>query len=170
MLHRRKMPRKQSAQNGSSVSLRISNVAKCCMMGTSAHPSQQVRLGSRHKPSVANWYPFSLIGFSLASTLVAYQEMIPRRLFEDEGDHYLTCRWLKTHELQYLPWQEAALLVHGPWNDTPGLFVPTKILVLCFLVIPKPSWDLAQLIALLAWLTPNKASEYHNKLEKLVAC
>ena len=33
-------------------------------------------------------------------------------------------------------------------------------------MIPKPSRDLAQLIALLAWLTPNEVREYYNKLEK----
>ena len=71
--------------------------------------------------------------------------------------------WLKTCELHYMPWQEAALLEHGPWNDIPGLFVPTKILDLCFLVIPKPPQDVAQLIA------PKEAKEYYDKLETQVS-
>lgn len=78
-------------------------------------------------------------------------------------------RWLKTCELHYMPWQEAALLEHGPWNDIPGLFVPTKILDLCFLVIPKPPQDVAQLSALLAWITPKEAKEYYDKLETQVS-
>ena len=78
-------------------------------------------------------------------------------------------RWIKTHELHYVPWQEAALLEHGPWNDIPGLFVPTKILDLCFLVIPNPSQDMAQLIALLAWVAPSEAKEYYDKLDTQVS-
>ena len=68
-----------------------------------------------------------------------------------------------------MPWQEAALLEHGPWNDIPGLFVPTKILDLCFLVIPNPSQDMAQLIALLAWVAPSEAKEYYDKLDTQVS-
>ena len=78
-------------------------------------------------------------------------------------------RWIKTHELHYMPWQEAALLEHSPWNDIPGLFVPTKILDLCFLVIPKPSQDMAQLIALLAWVALSEAKEYYDKLDTQVS-
>ena len=70
-------------------------------------------------------------------------------------------RWLNCHELHYMPWQEASLLEDGPWYDIPGLFVPSKVLDLFFVVIPKPPRDIALLISLLAWITP---SESRSKL------
>ncbi len=77
-------------------------------------------------------------------------------------------RWLKVHELHYMPWQEAPLLERGPWDDIPGLFLPSKILDLCFLTMPAPPPDIARLIALLAWIKPDEAKEYYSKLHAQV--
>ena len=44
--------------------------------------------------------------------------------------------------------------------------MPTKILHLCF---SNPSQDMAQLIALLAWVAPSEAKEYHDKLDTQVS-
>ena len=77
-------------------------------------------------------------------------------------------RWLNCYELHYMPWQEASLLEHGPWDDIPGLFLPTKILDLCFSTMPTPPPDIARLVALLAWITPDEAKEYYSKLHTQV--
>ena len=47
-------------------------------------------------------------------------------------------RWLNCYELHYMPWQEASLLEHAPWDDIPGLFLPAKILELRFSTMPTP--------------------------------
>ena len=73
-------------------------------------------------------------------------------------------RWISVHELHYTPWQEADVLQQGPWNEIPGLFIPSKILDLCFSVIPLPSPTIATLIAVLAWVTPDEAKKYYEKL------
>ena len=78
------------------------------------------------------------------------------------------CRWLKSNELHYMPWQEAACLEHGPWDEIPGLFLPSKILDLCFCTIPTPPSHIAQLITLLAWVPPEETKEYYFKLEAQV--
>lgn len=51
-------------------------------------------------------------------------------------------RWLNCHELHYMPWQEATLLEDGPWYSIEGLFLPSKVLDLFFIVIPKPPKDI----------------------------
>ena len=72
-------------------------------------------------------------------------------------------KWLNCHELHYMPWQEASLLEDGPWCDIPGLFLPSKVLDLFFVVIPKPTRDIALLISILAWITPSESSQYRDK-------
>ena len=74
--------------------------------------------------------------------------------------------WLNCHKLHYMPWQEAALLEHGPWNNIPGMLLPSKVLDLRFSAMPTPPPDIARLIALLAllaWVTPDEAKEYYSK-------
>ena len=63
-----------------------------------------------------------------------------------------------------MPWQDALLLETGPWDDSPGLFLPTKILDLCFATMPTPSPQISKLIALLAWVKLDEVSEYFTKL------
>ena len=77
-------------------------------------------------------------------------------------------RWFKCHELHYMPYQEVALLEHGQWDEIPGLFLPSKVLDLCYMAIPKPPQDIAKLIALLAWTTPSEAKEYYSRLDDQV--
>ena len=67
-----------------------------------------------------------------------------------------------------MPWQEAASLEHGPWEEIPGLFLPSKILDLCFCTIPTPPSDIAQLVSLLAWTILDETKEYYAKLEAQV--
>ena len=67
-----------------------------------------------------------------------------------------------------MPWQEVSLLEHGPWDDIPGLLLPSKILELCFSTMLTPPPDIARLIALLAWVTESEAKEYYSKLQAQV--
>ena len=57
-----------------------------------------------------------------------------------------------------------ALLEHGPWEDIPGLFLPSKILELCVVTMPNPPPHIQHLITLLAWVTPVDATEFYSKL------
>ena len=43
-------------------------------------------------------------------------------------------RWLKTGETHYLPLEEIAAL-EGTWIDISAIFLPTKVLDLCFTVL-----------------------------------
>ena len=73
-------------------------------------------------------------------------------------------RWLRTCELHYLPLQERVLL-DGPWDEIPALYLPTKILRICFEVMPSPPPNVKKLIALLAWVTPSNAAEFYGKIK-----
>ena len=89
----------------------------------------------------------------------------PRKVIQPIPD---LLRWLSVHELHYLPWQEASLLQPGPWDENTGLFLPSKILDLCFSVIPTPDPNITRLIAILAWIKPNEATKYYEKLQAQV--
>ena len=67
-------------------------------------------------------------------------------------------RWLKFIELHYMPLQEAACLEHGPWDEIPPI---KNIRLVQGQLLP----DIAHLIALLAWTTPDETKEYYTKLE-----
>ena len=62
-------------------------------------------------------------------------------------------RWLKTSELHYLPYEERAVLEQGLWDEMPGIFLPTRILDLCYSLAEDPPPDVMNLVALLAWIT-----------------
>ena len=64
-------------------------------------------------------------------------------------------RWFKTGELHYLPLEERMLLL-GPWDDIPSVYLPSKVLDLCFNVFQHPSDDIIHLISLLSWTTPQE--------------
>ena len=87
----------------------------------------------------------------------------PREELQPIPDYF---RWLHCCELHYMPWKETNLLEQGPWKEMPGLYLPTKILDLCFSAIPEPPADTFMLIALLAWVTPDEAREYYSKLKQ----
>ena len=56
----------------------------------------------------------------------------------------------------------------GPWDKTPGIFLPGDVLNTCFNVIPSPTIELMQSIAALAWVSTIEAAEYFiNARQKL---
>ncbi len=69
-------------------------------------------------------------------------------------------RWLKTCELHCMPYHERAIIEEGPWDEIPGLFLPSQILDICFIAIPTPPPDIMKLIATLAWVRLHEASQY----------
>ena len=71
-------------------------------------------------------------------------------------------RWLKCCEFHYMPWTEACKLQQGIWEKLPGLFVPSRILDLCFICFDKPTPDVLKLISILAWVPPNEVEEYFS--------
>ena len=73
-------------------------------------------------------------------------------------------RWLKTGEAHYLPLEETAVL-KGTWVDIPSIFLPTKVLDLCFTVLQSPTEMIINQICLLSWVTPQEAREYQKKIE-----
>ena len=72
-------------------------------------------------------------------------------------------RWVDTCELHFMTLQESSLLEAGAWDTIPGMFLPSKIVDLCFLTIPS---DIGNLIALLAWVNPSEMKEYYSKCDK----
>ena len=73
-------------------------------------------------------------------------------------------RWLKTGEAHYLPLEETTPL-KGTWVDIPSIFLPTKVLDLCFTVLQNPTETIIHQICLLSWVTPQEAHEYQKKIE-----
>ena len=61
-------------------------------------------------------------------------------------------RGFRTGEAHYLPLEEVALL-KGSWINIPAIFLPSKVLQLCFIVVPNPDENLIQQMSLLSWLT-----------------
>ena len=72
-------------------------------------------------------------------------------------------RWFKTCEAHYLPLEEVTML-KGQWDDIPGIYLPTKVLELCFILVPNPPDNIIHQIALLSWLTPSEVKDYQKKL------
>ena len=73
-------------------------------------------------------------------------------------------RWLKTGELHYLPLEERVLLL-GPWDDVPGAYLPSKILEVCYALIPTPDDDVIAQVSLLSWITPQEVRAFYQKLK-----
>ena len=72
-------------------------------------------------------------------------------------------RWLKTGELHYLPLEERSLLL-GEWDDIPGAYLPSKIMELCYALVPNPDDDMIAQISLLAWITPQEVKGFFKKV------
>ena len=68
-------------------------------------------------------------------------------------------RWIKTGKLHYLPLEECELLL-GPWDDIPGA---SKIMELCFAVIPQPEDAVISQISLLSWITSQEVRAFYKK-------
>lgn len=54
----------------------------------------------------------------------------------------------------------------GPWDESPGLFLPEKVLDTCFKVVPSPSSDIMESIAFLAWVSTKEAKEYFTNAQR----
>ena len=75
-------------------------------------------------------------------------------------------RWLKACELHYLPYGERVLLQHRPWDEVPGIFLPTRVLDLCYSLTDNPPRDVMTCVALLGWVTIQEATEYYRKIKR----
>lgn len=51
-------------------------------------------------------------------------------------------KWLKISELHYLPCEERGALKEGPWDEIPEIFVPTRILDLCYSLVDNSPGNL----------------------------
>ena len=60
------------------------------------------------------------------------------------------------------------MLLLGPWDDIPSVYLPSKVLDLCFNVFQHPSDDIIHLISLLSWTTPQEVRSYHEKIQTQV--
>ena len=76
-------------------------------------------------------------------------------------------RWYKTGELHYLPLEERAPL-SAPWDETHGVYLPSRVLDLCLSVVEHPSDDIVRQLSLLSWTTPQEVQDYHNKIHAQV--
>lgn len=72
-------------------------------------------------------------------------------------------RWKETGELHYIPFNERVLLDKGDWDNCPGLFLPTRVLNLCFAVVPHPTDDCLKEISKLAWIPLSLCKDYYEK-------
>ena len=75
-------------------------------------------------------------------------------------------RWFRTSELHYLPYEERCSLKEGLWDVIPEIFMPTRILDLCYLLMDNPPTNVMNLIALLAWVTVSEAKQYYEKVRR----
>ena len=104
-----------------------------------------------------------------------YEEVNYRRYELQPIPDYL--RWYKTGELHYLPLEERTSLV-GPWDAIPGVYLPTKVLDLCFSIVQdpsddiirqiSPSDDIIRQISLLSWTTTQEVRDYYRKIQTQV--
>ena len=53
----------------------------------------------------------------------------------------------------------------GSWITIPAVFLPSKVLELCFTVVPHPDDIIVHQMSLLSWLTVKEVKEYQRKLE-----
>lgn len=67
-------------------------------------------------------------------------------------------RWFRTGEAHYMPLEEVALL-KGDWVNIPAIFLPSKVLELCFIVVPSPDDSIIQQMSILSWLTVKEVKE-----------
>lgn len=62
--------------------------------------------------------------------------------------------------------ERRVLLQHGPWDEVPGIFLPTRVLDLGYwqTILHVMSWC----VVLLGWITVQEAREYYRKIKKLI--
>ena len=76
---------------------------------------------------------------------------IPLKLFHRQPlPDYL--RWLASGgEPQYLPYELRSSLPSGVWDSVPGSYLPSHVLDLAYVLLPKPNGYLLRFLALLCW-------------------
>lgn len=74
--------------------------------------------------------------------------------------------WEEVKELHYIGYEERRDFPEGPWDKSPGLFLPEKILDMYFRVLPTPSTETLLWIAFLAWVSVEEASNYFITMYK----
>ena len=77
-------------------------------------------------------------------------------------------RWVKTCEFHYMTSEEASLLEEGPWHDIPGLFIPSRILDICYTIFPQSSKELKKLLSILAWTVPKEVEKFYEQCSQQV--
>ena len=78
-------------------------------------------------------------------------------------------RWISHGDLHYMSFEARKNFSVGPWDESPGIFLPEKVLDTCFRAIPSPPDDVMQSIAFLAWVSTTEAKEYFaNAKNKLI--
>ena len=75
-------------------------------------------------------------------------------------------RWKSHGDLHYLTFEARKAFPVGPWGESPGLFLPEKVLDTCFKVFPSPSSDIMESIAFLAWVSIKEAKEYFTNAQR----
>lgn len=61
--------------------------------------------------------------------------------------------WEDAGELHYTGYEERRDFPSGPWDESPGIFLPEKVLNICFRVLPTPSQAVMTSVAFLAWVS-----------------
>ena len=77
-------------------------------------------------------------------------------------------RWKGHGDLHYMSYEARKIFLVGPWDESPGIFLPGNVLDTCFKAIPSPSANVMESIAFLAWVSTKEATEYFmNARQKL---
>ena len=98
-------------------------------------------------------------------TTVIYSDLYAKAHYEIQPlPDYI--RWSKSSELHYLPLNERKHLENGPWDDIPGLLLPSRILQLCTQVISDPPEAILEQISLLAWIPTSLCKQFYEKQKK----
>lgn len=74
--------------------------------------------------------------------------------------------WEDAGELHYMGYEERRDFPSGPWDENPGIFLPEKVLNMCFRVLPTPSRAVVTSVAFLAWVSLDEASSYFSTMHK----
>ena len=74
--------------------------------------------------------------------------------------------WEAVGELHYMGYEERRDFPSGPWDESPGIFLPEKVLNMCFRELPTPSQEDMKSVAFLAWVSLDEASTYFSTMHK----
>ena len=76
-------------------------------------------------------------------------------------------RWLDSNgELHYLPYEQRLCFPNGPWDSVPGCYLPSHILDLAYVLMPKPARAVLRSLALLCWLPEHEVLQFFEEKDK----